>query len=283
MLQSLKQIKSRIRSIASTKKLTRAMEMVSVAKLKRHERMMGGLKEYASGLELLLQKVVSAASDLHHPYFEKKNSSGGILCLVTSDTGLCSTYNTMAIRAAENFVKSHPDKRFRLVAVGKKGLGYFQKRGYDIAASFSGFYGRYSHEISDRIFEALKESFEASDVSEVDVVAMRVKNAASREAVIEKIFPLEVPVLKRLDYLAEPGVQDILNALAPVYTRTRFRSLLLNAFLSEHQARAMAMGEATQNALELEEGLILLRNKVRQANITRELIEVVSAAEALKG
>lgn len=284
MAQSLKTIKLRIRSIENTKKLTRAMEMISVSKLRRMENMRNVSMPYSSKIESLLKNILSLETGFNHPLLEKRPDTGKIvLCLVTSDTGLCSAYNHAVIRAAENFLRSYTPDNVILVTIGKKGFSYFKKRNFRIPYSYIGLNGRFSNQVAEKVIADLEKLFLSKEANQVYIAYTRIDANFRSVAVLEKILNIEFEKKEKIDYIFEPGMARVLEELIPAYLSCKVKMILLNAFTAEHKARAVAMGEATKNARELLEGLILLRNKLRQSNITREIIEVISSAEALRG
>jgi F-type H+-transporting ATPase subunit gamma len=284
MIQSLRQIKRRIRSIENTKKLTRAMEMISVSKLKRSGRMRENSKLFFSKIESILFNLLSGGENTGHPFLEERPDKQKIgFCILTSDTGLCGNYNHSVIRTAENFLSKYHPENVKLVALGRKGFIHFRKKGFSITHSYVGFNGRYSKELSEKLLKCLTMMFLSAEVSEIYIAYTRPETAARRKAVVEKILNIDFVKAKEIEYIYEPNRARILEELIPVYLSNKITMTILSAFTSEHQARAISMGEATNNATELLEGLILSRNKIRQSNITREIIEIISSAEALKG
>ena len=269
MALSLRQIKSRIRSIESTRKLTRAMEMIAISKLRRAERARGLAQAYHARVESLLMNILPQGV-FKHPFFKDSPDNSPIaLCVVTSDTGFCSAYNHSLLYVAENFLRSHDPAKVTLVAVGKKGFSYFKKKGFKVPHAFVGLHGRYSEDVSSGILKTLSAQFISGEVSQVYAAYMQVKTAARYKAVVEKILGIERVRRQEAKYILEPGLNGVLEELIPEYLESRMRVILLHSFTAEHRARSIAMGEATQNATELLVELVLLRNKVRQANITR--------------
>ncbi len=285
MSQSLRHIKSRIRGIESTKKLTKAMEMVSIAKLKKMEKILGNSNFYFLKVEEFLKNVLSTAEGINNPYLRQPKAQGGrvLLCIVASDTGLCGTYNQNILRAAEKFLQKFDKNSIDLVVVGRKGFSYFKRKGYEVKHSFLGFNGRYSDALSEKILNTLTGMFLSGEVDEVYLAYTKIESASRYKIVLEKFLNISYVKDTKKEYIFEPGQESILKKLLPMFISNKLKVVLLNAFNSEHQARAVSMGGATKNAIELLEAMILLRNKMRQANITREIMEVISSAEALKG
>lgn len=280
---SLRQVKKRIRSIESTKKITRAMEMISASKLSRLEDRLDTAQSYHSRLKSLLVKLLASGAGVSHPLLEKRDDAQNItLCVITSDTGLCSTYNHKIIHRAEDFLSAFARPQVRIVAVGRKGLNYFRKKGFAIAQSYVGFHSRYSASVADQITKTLTDMFLSKETAQVWVAYTQFKSTLRYEPTIEKFLNVEGGHGQDMDYLLEPSREQILAELIPRYLSQTMKRILLESFTSEHSARMIAMRTATDNAEELMDDFILLRNKARQAAITREIIEVVSTVEALK-
>lgn len=284
MAQSLRRIKSRIKSIESTKKLTRAMEMISISKLRQTQNIFASFHFFAERTEDLLKRVLGSADGFNHPLTIPRKDIGKIaVCVISSDTGLCGMYNMNVLRATDQFLAKYPKDKIILITVGRKGMVYFKKRGYTIAESLIGSNGRYTHQVRDQLLKILMDSFVARTVDEVYLSYTLLHTATRGRVMVEKFLNLEFPAGKKEDYLAEPDINAVINEIIPAYLSNKVRLVLLNAFVAEHQARAVAMGEATHNAVELLDALVLLRNKIRQASITNEVIEIISSAEALRG
>ncbi len=284
MIESIRHIKSRIRGIEGTRKLTKAMEMVSVAKLKRTEKISSSFEQYFVKLEAFIKNILSEPLDFSNPYLEPRKDKQKIaLCLITSDTGFCSIYNHVIIKAADKFLSGYSRENVKLIIIGRKGFNYFSRKQFNISRSYIGLNGRYSQEVCENIFSQLNNVFLSGQAGEVYLAYAYSKTASCHIPVIEKFFNLDYLKGTNQQYMYEPDRSSILQDLIPVYALNKLKKALLDTFISEHKARAVAMGEATKNALDILERLILLRNKMRQANITKEIMEVISSAEALKG
>ena len=284
MAESLKRIRTRIRSVESVGKLTRAMEMISVSKLRSLQKELYTSQEYFLRAEKLLDNLLASFHEVSHPLLAARGSRQKILvCPVTSDTGLCGSYNNMIIHTAEEFIRQNSSKDMSLAPVGRKGFNHFKKAAIPIVDSYSELYGRYSRAASDKITKDLIGMFLSGKADEVYVVYAKHGSDSRYRPVVEKLLNVESHGGTRVDYLLEPDIQGILDALIPLYISSKVKNILLNAFTAEHSTRVMAMNEATKNAEELLEDLVLLRNKMRQASITTEIIEVISSVEALKG
>ncbi|MDD4908000.1 MAG: ATP synthase F1 subunit gamma [Candidatus Omnitrophica bacterium] len=284
MSQSLKTIKTRLRSIEGARKVMSAMEMMAAAKLNRVNRVFYLLKPYFSSLESLMNSLIASVPVLPGVFFQKRGDDlDTVLCLMTSDTGLCGSYNNNVIRAAEEFIRETGKERVRLILVGKKGFTYFRKHDVQILNSYIGFNGRYNEKSADEIMQFIIGQYLNGKIGQVYASYTQFKTALQVKPVIKKILPMENPSGMKVDYIFEPDIEAIFRRLIPRYLTVSFRLLLLESFASEHSSRVVAMKTATENAGELMDALTLLRNKVRQANITQEIMEIVSSVEALKG
>jgi F-type H+-transporting ATPase subunit gamma len=286
-MQTLRQLKSRIKSVESVKKVTRAMEMISSAKVRPMRTRIGGAETYLLGVERIVNNLLASFDGSECPYLagnhHKQAPKKTLVCVINSDTGMCGSYNYNLIRQAEKFIKELKTE-VSLIPVGKKAFKYFKRNGYEIRNSYVDLRGRYSGEKADTIGTELVKAFTDKEAGEVYVVYSHFESAARFKPTVDKFLPFE-PGKKgeRLNYLIEPDIKHILKELIPIYIKGKMRVVLLNALVSEHSARVLAMGEATKNATDLLEALIIQRNKVRQAGITKEIIEVISSAEALNG
>lgn len=294
MILSLRQIKRRIKSVESTQKITRAMQLVSTAKFKRSEDMLYKGRPYYLKLDSILQRLLLSfkPEELRmHPLLEERaEKKNPALCLITSDSGLCSVYNNNIIRAAEDFIKERGKENIKLIAVGRKGFSYFSKRGVRIARTYIGLNGRYSPEVADKISKDLVDMFLNKEADEIYIAHTHFGAAMKYHTRVRKFLNITAaPVAawaaegEKTEFIAEPGIEKILRDLIPKYISVKMRLILLDAFTSEHSARMVAMQTATDNAVELIDHLTLLRNKARQASITGEVLQVATAAEALKG
>jgi len=296
MLLSLRQIKRRIRSVESTKKITRAMQMVSTAKLKHAQDMLFAGKPYYFKMDALLNRLLASpvrkefpdgasAATIAHPLLEEravKNNS--TLCVVTSDSGLCSTYNNNIIRIAEGFIKKRGAENIRLMAIGRKGFNYFNSRGIKISQAYLGLQGRYSREAAEEIAKTITGAFLSKKTDEVYIGHTHFDATLKYKPKLQKLLNIERTAEEReTAYILEPDAGRILGEMIPAYISAKIKGILLDAFTSEHSQRMVAMKSATDNAVELIDNLTLLRNKARQAAITTEIIEASSAAEELKG
>ncbi|MBI4981818.1 MAG: ATP synthase F1 subunit gamma [Candidatus Omnitrophica bacterium] len=283
MSQSLRQIKNRIRSIENAKKVTSALEMISVSKLNRIDKLLIASRPYFTSMEFLVRSISASSKFTSHPLAVKKNNKEICLCLITSDSGLCGMYNNSVIRAARDFISKNSDKNIKLVVIGKRGFSFFKSHKLEMLNTYLGANGNYSQGFSDEISKYLMDNFLNNNFSEIFVAYTHFETALIQRALVEKLLPVEQLVVNSVDYIFEPNVEGVLEKLMPEYVRMNLRKIILESFTSEHASRTLSMKAATDNAKELLDGLVLLRNKVRQAGITQEMMEIISASEALKG
>ena len=282
--QNLRQIKLRIKSIESTRKITRAMEMVSASKLSRVKMPFFMMKPYILSLQSLMHSIISDSPELKSPLIEeRKVIKSSTLCVITSDTGLCGTYNNNVIDAAENFLSSLRSPKVSVVAIGREGYNYFLKKGFNISGSYLGLYGKFSKEIACDITENMIKMFLTAETDEI-YVAYSIFNPSLRHSpFVEKLLPIEQVTKPRRYYIYEPSAQALFDKILSKYLNCKFREILLESFTCEHSARMLAMKTATDNADDLIGELTLARNKARQFAITKEVLEIAASAEALKG
>lgn len=284
MTQAITAIKTRMNSVTNIRKITRAMEMVSMSKLNRVRSSLFSMRIYFGRLESILNDFLDHTGFLAHPLFEKRAMTGKTgLCVITSDTGLCSTYNQSVIRACENFMAGMQKKDVKLVTVGKEGDHYFRRRGFEIKSSYLELHGRYPGKLTEKIASGLIDLFLNKEVDEVYIAYTHFESTLRHRPRVEKFVNMERTASGNKDYLIlEPDMKGVAEDLIPMYLSERFHLMLLEALTSEHAARMFAMKTATDNADELMDTLELFRNKARQAAITKEVIEIASGAEAMK-
>jgi len=283
-------LRRRIRSVESTKKITRAMELIAATRVVKAQDRAASARPYAEEITAVILDLVAAGasreSALLQSYPEARRSA---FVVITSDRGLCGAYNSTVIRNAEREIDARVAEGldYALFVVGKKAQSYFRFRGYAIEESFLGVTDQPSYDDARRIAEVIRPRFEAGEFLDVFLVYWRFKSAGSQEPVIRQFLPLQVDVddaptgpTAQLEY--EPDPTTILSELLPRYVESRIYSALLDASASEHAARQKAMKAATDNAEELKITLTRIMNRARQDAITTEIMEIVGGAEALK-
>ena len=285
-MSSLRVLRRRIRSVQNTQQITKAMEMVAAAKLRRAQSRALASRPYAAKITEMLDNLSGAASELDHPLFKAREVRTTALVVVTSDRGLCGAYNTNLLRAAEQRLRAAAPDSIRLVLVGKKGRDYFRRRRYPVLAAHSPVPAEASIAFARQLTEDLSARFVSGEVDRVELMFTRFVSALRRNLVTERFLPVGGDARRTGgnggNAIFEPDAESIFAELLPRYATAKLFAALADALASEHSARMIAMGAARKNAGELIDLLVLRRNRLRQAVITKELLDIVGGAEALK-
>lgn len=292
-MPTLKEISNRIKSIKNTQQITKTMQMVAASRLKKSEALFREAKEYGNKLDNLTKTLSgSITKGITSPLFEKRDVKNVCLTIVTSDRGLCGSYNTNIIRQAELFLQKKKDesKTTKLVLVGKKGHDFFKNKNVSIEKSFLDLGGKVDVEAIGKVASFLPDFFISGEVDEVYLLYTHYKSAISYVPTLEKFLNLEKKLDEgpkeeqgpSTDYILEPNLEGILEDLLPQYIKTKILNSISESFISENSARMISMKNATDNAGEMIEDMTRIRNKARQASITTEILEIVAGAEALK-
>jgi len=284
---NLKNIRKRIVSVRNTQQVTKAMKMVSAAKLRRAQAAAEAARDYAEKLTELLRGLSTNEAARMHPFMRAGADAPAHVVLVTGDKGLCGAYNANLIRLVVNFLTTSEGADARLTTVGRRGRDYFGKRA---PAAVVAEYVQTPPSIglAREVGRTVASRFLAREAGAIYIVYTRFRSAISQVATLDRLLPVyeedseSQPVGSR-DYVYEPDPQTILATLLPRYIETRVYHAMLEAAASEHGARMTAMDNATRNASEMIDRLTLDMNRARQAGITTELMEIVGGAEALKG
>jgi F-type H+-transporting ATPase subunit gamma len=260
------------------------MEMVSAAKLRRAQGRLESARPYGLKMKETLENLAAVAAEVKHPLFEARPVERRALVVVTGDKGLAGSYNANTIRRAEAYMKSEEGERTSLVTIGRKGGDYFRRRKYPILQHYQEIGDQVDLPKAQAIAREIVRLFLDGEVDEILVLGTRFISAMSRALTLDTFLPIEPPAGKKepLNYIFEPDAETIFAELLPRYVANRMLMLLLEASASEHGARMVAMGSASRNAIDMIERLTLLRNRARQAAITKEISEIVGGAEALK-
>jgi F-type H+-transporting ATPase subunit gamma len=282
---TLRDIRRRIRSIGNTAQITKTMEMVSAAKLRRAQVAVESARPYATQLREVLGNLALASGDVLHPVFTKREVKRRAIALVTSDRGLCGAFNANLVRTLEQRLRERREPT-TLILIGKKGFAYFRRREANILSSKIDLGGKADWKYAEDTARDIAARFEGGEFDEVDLIYTHFKSALTRHIVVEPYLPLGRELSEKAagarDYLFEPGPEEILAKIVPYFLAMRLYMTLAESAASEHGARMIAMGSATKNAHELIQTLTLHMNRTRQATITREIVEIVGGAEALK-
>jgi F-type H+-transporting ATPase subunit gamma len=286
-MATLKVIRKRISSIRNTQQITKAMKMVSAAKLRRAQEAAVEARPYAEKMTELLANVAARVAPEAHPLLQTREEKKVHLLLFTSDRGLCGGYNANLIRAAEAFMRREGSaKEIQLVVVGRKGADYFRRRRAAISDRHVNILATPAEELSAALAEKAIDRFGKAESDAVYLLYSRFRSALSQVPTLEKLLPVALGQTEKpeqlTEYLYEPGVEALLASLLPKVTEVAVFRALLEATASEHGARMTAMDSATSNASKMMGSLTLQMNRARQASITRELMEIVGTAEALK-
>lgn len=286
-MASLKAIRKRIASVKNTQKITKAMKMVSAAKLRRAQEAATSARAYADKLSELMRQVAASVADTPHPLLQGREQVARVdLLLVTADRGLCGAYNSNLIRRAEQLLTQYGRERVRLTFVGRRGFDYFKKRGVTIADKYVNLFGGPDLALAHRLADQLAQEYAEGRTDAVFVLYSHFRSALSQVPTVDQLLPIVPAALGEADvreYVAEPDRATLLDRLLRQYVRVLIHRAFLEAQASEHAARMTAMDSATSNAAEMIDRLTLEMNRARQAAITKELMEIVSGAEALKG
>ncbi len=295
-MASLKEIRERKVSVASTMQITSAMKMVSAAKLKRAQDAIVQFRPYADKLKEILTSIgESLKDDEDNQYAEQRDKERILLVLVTSNRGLCGAFNSNVIKASIQRALTLYDSQMMarqvdFIAIGKKGADFLRRKGYKVIFDGSDIFDDLTFDNVDSMAQMVMERFLEKEYDHVDIIYNQFKNAGTQILIEEQFLPIQVSELAKeagnasnVDYIFEPTKEYIVQELIPRSLKLQFYKAILDSHASEHGARMTAMHKATDNATELLKELSLQFNKARQASITTEILEIVSGAEALKG
>lgn len=272
----------------NTQQITKAMKMVSAAKLRRAQEAAVAARPYAEKMTELLKNVAARVSSEAHPLLQAREEKKIQLVLFTSDRGLCGGYNANLIRAAEAFIRKNVEKEVEVTLVGRKGADHFRRRRATIVDRYLNILATPADELAAEIGQKLIARFVNGETDAVYILYSRFRSALSQVPTLEKLLPValsetsDTEAQQLTEYLYEPGIEQLLASLLPRITDVAMQRALLEATASEHGARMTAMDSATSNAAKMIGSLTLQMNRARQASITRELMEIVGTAEALK-
>ena len=288
-MPNLKEIKSRITSVKSTIQITSAMKMVSAAKLKKAQDAIIQLRPYSNKLTEIMSSVSSASEDSsQNKYSEVREVNKILLVPITSNRGLCGGFNANIIKKTIEIEKELNSKsELTILSIGKKSSEFFKKNKYNVHSTHDDVFQDVNYEDVSKIAELILNDFANEKFDKVILVYNQFKNAATQIVIQEDFLPLNKTQSENsqevVDYIYEPGKDEILNELIPKSLKTQLFKAILDSNASEHGARMTAMHKATDNATELKNELTLSYNKARQAAITGEILEIVGGAEALNG
>ncbi|MBN2225888.1 MAG: ATP synthase F1 subunit gamma [candidate division Zixibacteria bacterium] len=288
-MPTLRQVKKRIRSVISTRQITKAMEMVAAAKLRKAQMKIMQVRPYSEKLDhILVHLSASASGELMHPFFAAREVKKQTLVLLTSDRGLCGSFNSNLIGRANAWLADKAPENTELVLVGRKGYDFFKRRPWTIVKTFSDWGGNLDYDKAREVVDLLTNRFLNGETDEIKLIYTQFLSTTRYKITEATYLPVERPVVDEQkaatqDYIFEPSPEAIFTDLMPRYAYTKLITVLADSFASEHGTRMIAMGAATKNAGEMIDTLTLQYNKARQAAITKELLDIVGGAEALSG
>ena len=286
-MPSLIDLRRRIRSIKNTQQITKAMKMVSAAKLRRAQDRVIAARPYAAMLRKMLANVITAAADddeaAASPLLSNRAENRIQLLLLTSDSGLAGAFNSNVIKGAQKFIADHPNAKVEFEVLGRKGRDYFRKRNAVITGEYLGIFKKPVYADAAEIAKKVVERLKNDEIDAVYLIYNEFKSMMSQKVMSTRILPVERPADgERIDYIFEQSPVELLATMLPRYAEIQLFTAIMESAASEHAARMTAMDSASSNAADVIDRLTLFMNRVRQASITREIIEVVSGASSLE-
>jgi F-type H+-transporting ATPase subunit gamma len=295
-MPSLLDIRRRIRAVKSTQQITKAMKMVAASKLRRAQDRIQHARPFATQMLRVLNSLAGRVDPAAHPLLDERTElrAGGkaLLFVITADRGLCGSFNANVIKAAANFITEHPERQVALGLVGRRGRDYYAKRGFEVRYQRINLFGKLQFEDARDIAQTAVDAFVGGEVDRVFMTYNEFRSVMTQRVVVEQVLPIPRTVLDAaagaaatgpaVDYLYEPGPEELFKTLLPRHVEVQVYRALLESNAAFYAAQMTAMDAATRNSGEMIESLTLYMNKVRQAAITREIIEVVSGAGALR-
>ena len=290
-MANLKEVRNRIASVSSTQQITKAMKMVSAAKLKRATHAIVQLRPYANKMRDILANLSASMDESNSPFIQEREPNKVLVIAVSSNRGLAGAFNMNVIKTTNKLIAEKYSEQYRsgnvhIVAIGKKVQDFYEKRKYTVIGNNNEVFSALSFENASKITETIMTSFAKGDYDRVDLVYNQFKNAAVQILTTEQLLPVPKSDTKtatsiQVDYILEPSHDEIVEQLIPKSIKTQVYKAILDSHASEHGARMSAMDKATENAGDLLKALKLSYNQARQAAITTELTEIVSGAAAL--
>jgi F-type H+-transporting ATPase subunit gamma len=288
-----RELRRRIRSINSTKKITRAMELIAASRIARAQQAIAAARPYVDKMAEVVGHLADTPDGRSHPLFrEPETVRRGAVIVIAGDRGLSGAYNSTVIRAAEREIAEGGAAESMVVGVGRKVINHFHYRGHDVAAGFTGFAERPTGSDARQIVDAVMEPFAAGELDRITLVYTHFLSAGTQQVRVRTLVPLDLDAAEgaddtehagtRIDYEFEPDPAEILDRLLPAWLQAEVLAALLSASASEYAARQRAMKAATDNADELVKTLSRVMNRARQDAITTEITEIVGGAEALR-
>jgi F-type H+-transporting ATPase subunit gamma len=290
-MATLRDIRRRIRSVESTQKITRAMKLVAAAKLRRAQERLVSARPYAVKMAELLSSLVRRAEGEAHPLLVRRPAARKRLVIITADKGLCGAFNSNILRASLAFLREQGETSVTLVVVGKKARDFYRRRQWEVKSEMLGFFDRLAYSHAQELAGGLMQEYLSGEMDEVHLVYNEFRSVAVQRVKREQLLPIEAAAAAEGegatedatgDYIYEPSPEAILAALLPRHVTTQVYRALMESVAGEYGARMTAMEAATKNAKEMISVLSIQYNKARQERITKELLDIVGGAEALR-
>ena len=285
-MATLREVRRRIRSVQSTQKITRAMKLVAAAKLRRAQERILEARPYASRMSELLAGLALRTTPEQHPLLAQREPGKRLIVIIAADKGLCGAFNSNVLRRSIEFIRQSGEVAVTLAVVGRKTRDHYRRRGFTIRSEMVGFFDRLAYAHAQELAAGLIESYTAGEADEVHLIYNEFRSVAVQRVVRVQLLPIEsaTPPAEAaiVEYLYEPSPDAILAALLPKHVTTQVYRALMESLAAEYGARMTAMDAATTNAQEMVELLTIQYNKARQERITKELLDIVGGAEALR-
>ncbi|SRR5258706_14280356 len=286
-MASLREIRTKIKSVRSTQQITKAMKMVAAARLRRAQARILSARPFAQKMEeLMTHLLVKVEGEVQHPLFAKRDGTRRALLLVTSDKGLCGAFNTNLIREATKYLTKYGSQNIDLFVVGRKGRDFFRRLGKTIDKEYLNIFNALNFAHAELVLNDLLEGYRTKPWVAVDLLYNEFKSVIQQRLIIKTLLPLtpleHLETEQFPDFIYEPAKEALLEALIQRFLKSQVFRVLLESSAAELGARMASMDNATRNAKDLLDSLTLTMNRTRQASITKEILEVVSGAEALK-
>lgn len=287
-MPSLKAIKKRIASVKNTRQITKAMKMVSAAKLRRAQEAVVAARPYAGKMLEVLSNLAAREEAGGHALLQERGRGRALVVLLTADRGLCGGFNANVSKAAERFIRDNGEgyQGYDLMVIGRKGKEYLRARGMALAKVYENIVGSISYSTAALLGQEIVAAYEAETYDAVYLVYNAFRSAISQDVTVSKLLPIIPRQVEEethvAEYLYEPSRTEVLGQLLPKHVEVQIFRALLESVASEHGARMSAMDSASKNASEMIGKLTLVYNRARQAAITKELMEIISGAETIK-
>lgn len=290
-MATIRQIRQRIKVAKNIQQITKAMKMVAAARLKRAQDRVQAARPYAKTMrEMMTSLATAVGGQVQHPLLRSRAPRNIGFLIITSDRGLAGSYNSQMIRRASEILREYDKNRVKLYLVGRKGIQFFGRREFNIAAEFQINNTAVAFTEAQNITNRLRKDFESEELDQVIMLYTRFFSPITQKAEDVQLLPIQTPDVEEggapqgaEDYIFEPAADELLQALLPRYLEGQVYQALLESVASEHGSRMTSMTNATDNAGKMISSLTLQMNRARQAGITREISEIVGGAEALKG